>query len=190
MNSIQRHLERDTLHQITRRHFLRDCATSMGALWLASQGFASDGGGVRRDSSKPLGVLPSHFAPKAKRVIFLHMAGAPSQFEMFQPKPELARLDGQECPREFLEGQRFAFITGVPKLLGPVHPFHQETRTGMWVTDRMPFLEKHFSKLCFIHDADRPVQSRARAIARSHGQSESGLREFRFVGHVWTRLGE
>ena len=151
MNPIQRQLERDTLHQITRRHFLADCATGMGALWLASQGFAADSGGVRRDRSRPLGVLPPHFAPKAKRVIFLHMAGAPSQFEMFQPKPELARLDGQECPREFLEGQRFAFITGVPKLLGPVHPFHQETTTGMWVTDRMPHLERHFNKLCFIH---------------------------------------
>ena len=151
MNSTQRHLERDTLHHITRRHFLRDCATGMGALWLASRSFASDGGGIRRDRSKPLGVLPPHFAPKARRVIFLHMAGAPSQFEMFQPKPELAKLDGKECPKEFLEGQRFAFITGVPKLLGPVHPFHQEAKTGMWVTDRMPFLEKHFSKLCFIH---------------------------------------
>src|SRR5262245_22505321 len=151
MNSIQRHLERDTLHQITRRHFLRNCATGMGALWLTSQGFAANGNGSRRDSSKPLGVLPPNFAPKAKRVIFLHMAGAPSQFEMFQPKPELARLNGQECPKEFLEGQRFAFITGVPKLLGPVHPFHQETKTGMWVTDRIPYLEKHFSKLCFIH---------------------------------------
>jgi len=151
MNPIQRHLERDTLHQITRRHFLRNCATGMSTLWLASQGLAANAGGSRRDSSKPLGVLPPHFAPKAKRVIFLHMAGAPSQFEMFQPKPELAKLDGQECPKEFLDGQRFAFITGVPKLLGPVHPFHQEAKTGMWVTDRMPFLEKHFSKLCFIH---------------------------------------
>jgi len=151
MNSTRRHLERDTLHQITRRHFLRDCATGMGALWLGSQGFASVSNGIRRNSSKPLGVLPPHFAPKAKRVIFLHMAGAPSQFEMFQPKPELAKLNGQECPKEFLEGQRFAFITGVPKLLGPVHPFHQEAKTGMWVTDRIPYLEKHFSKLCFIH---------------------------------------
>ncbi len=151
MNSRQRHLELDTLRQLTRRHFLRDCATGMGALWLASQGFAATGGAPRRERSRPLSVLPPHFPAKVKRVIFLHMAGAPSQFEMFQPKPELARLNGQECPREFLEGQRFAFITGVPKLLGPVHPFHQEARTGMWVTDRMPFLEKHFSKLCFIH---------------------------------------
>lgn len=179
MNSIQRHLERDTLHQITRRHFLRDCATGMGSLWLASLGFSALGAAARRDSSKPLAVLPPHFAPKAKRVIFLHMAGAPSQFEMFQPKPELAKLDGKDCPQEFLAGQRFAFITGTPKLLGPVHPFHQEAKTGLWVTDRLPYLEKHFSKLCFIHSMQTDQFNHAPAQLLVHtGNQNLGYASF------------
>ena len=179
MNPTLRHLQRDTLHQVTRRHFLRDCATGMGALWLASQGFPAFSAALRRDSTKPLTVLPPHFAPKAKRVIFLHMAGAPSQFEMFQPKPELAKLDGQDCPQEFLAGQRFAFITGVPKLLGPVHPFHQEAKTGMWVTDRLPHLEKHFSKLCFIHSMQTDQFNHAPAQLLVHtGNQNLGYASF------------
>ena len=186
MNASLRHLERDTLHQVTRRHFLRDCATGMGALWLTSQGLPAFSAAPRRDSSKPLAVLPPHFAPKAKRVIFLHMAGAPSQFEMFQPKPELAKLDGQDCPQEFLAGQRFAFITGTPKLLGPVHPFHQEAKTGLWVTDRIPFLEKHFSKLCFIHSMQTDQFNHAPAQLLVHtGNQNLGYASF----GAWTTYG-
>ncbi len=186
MNSTLRHLERDTLHQITRRHFLRDCATGMGALWLTSQGLPAFSAVPRRDSSKPLAVLPPHFAPKAKRVIFLHMAGAPSQFEMFQPKPELAKLDGKDCPQEFLAGQRFAFITGTPKLLGPVHPFHQEAKTGLWVTDRLPFLEKHFNKLCFIHSMQTDQFNHAPAQLLVHtGNQNLGYASF----GAWTTYG-
>ena len=151
MNSAQRHLEIETLQQLTRRHFLRQCATGLGAMWLGGLGLNSALATPRRDLTKPLGVLPPHFAPKAKRVIYLHMAGAPSQLELFQYKPELAKLDGQDCPQSFLEGQRFAFITGVPKLMGPVYPFHRETKTGLWVSDRLPHLEKHFDKITFIN---------------------------------------
>ena len=85
----------------------------------------------RRDSispailPSPLSVLPPQFAARAKRIIYLHMAGAPSQLELFDYKPELTKLDGQDCPASFLAGKRFAFISGVPKLLGAQYPFHQ-----------------------------------------------------------------
>ena len=151
MNSSRRHLELETLQQLTRRHFLRQCATGLGAMWLGGLGLSSALAAPTRDPRKPLAVLPPHFAPKAKRVIYLHMAGAPSQLELFQHKPELTKLDGQDCPQEFLAGQRFAFITGTPKLMGSAFPFHQEAKTGIWVSDRLPFLEKHFDKISFIH---------------------------------------
>jgi hypothetical protein len=83
-------------------------------------------------------------------VIYLHMAGAPSQLELFEHKPELTRLDGQDCPASFLAGKRFAFINGVPKLLASQYPFHQSGQSGQWISDRLPHLEKHVDDLCVI----------------------------------------
>jgi hypothetical protein len=78
------------------------------------------------------------------------MAGAPSQLELFDYKPDLVRLDGQLCPASFLEGKRFAFISGVPKMLGPQFPFHQAGKNGTWMSDRLPLLERHIDDLCVI----------------------------------------
>ena len=103
-----------------------------------------------RDPSSPLSVLPPQFAARAKRIIYLHMAGAPSQLELFDHKPELTKLNGQDCPASFLAGKRFAFISGVPKLLGAQYPFHQSGKSGQWISDRMPHLEKHIDDLCLI----------------------------------------
>ena len=70
--------------------------------------------------------------------------------ELFEHKPELTKLDGQDCPASFLAGKRFAFISGVPKLLGAQYPFHQAGKSGHWMSDRLPYLEKHIDDLCII----------------------------------------
>jgi hypothetical protein len=148
-------------------------------MWMAGLGVPGALAAVQRDPSKPLQVLPPNFAPKAKRVIYLHMAGAPSQLELFQRKPELTKLDGQDCPKEYLEGQRFAFITGVPKLMGSVFPFHQENKTGIWVSDRLPFLEKHFDKIAFIHSMQTDQFNHAPAQLLVHtGNQNLGYASF------------
>ncbi len=134
---------------VTRRHFLRDCTTGLGGLWMASQGLGAPPS-VARDPSRPLSPAAPHFAPRAKRVIFLHMAGAPSHLELFDHKPELARFDGQTCPAAYLEGRRFAFIQGIPRLLGPRYPFRQHGRTGAWVSDRLPHFARMVDEVCFI----------------------------------------
>jgi hypothetical protein len=103
-----------------------------------------------RDASAPLSPLPPQFPAKVRRVIYLHMAGAPSQLELFEYKPELKRLDGQDCPASFLAGKRFAFISGVPKLLGTQYPFHQTGQSGQWISDRLPYIEKQLDDICFI----------------------------------------
>lgn len=146
------HLQTEQLHHITRRRFLRDCPTGLGAMWLASQGLAAGAGKLKisHDPSAPLAPLLPSFAPKAKRVIFLHMDGAPSQLELFDYKPQLVKYNGKECPKEYLEGQRFAFIQGVPKMLGPQFPFKQHGQSGAWISDRLPEVAKHADKLCFI----------------------------------------
>src|SRR5499425_1426995 len=147
----------------TRRHFLRTLGSGLGTVFmgtLAAKYAISDTAAAppnahaeldfTRDPSTPLSVLPPQFAAKARRVIYLHMAGAPSQLELFEHKPELKRLDGQDCPASFLAGKRFAFISGVPKLLGSQYPFHQAGQSGQWISDRLPHIEKQVDDICFI----------------------------------------
>lgn len=150
-----RNLQAETHRRLTslasRRTFLANCTTGVGALWLAAQGHASDARGNAGDASAPsLSVHPSNQPAKVKRIIFLHMIGAPSQLELFDYKPELQKYDGKECPAEFLEGERFAFIQGVPRMLGPQYPFAQHGQSGAWVSDRLPHLAQHADDLCFI----------------------------------------
>jgi uncharacterized protein (DUF1501 family) len=146
MNLLQQ-LHLDRARHRTRRHFLGNCSVGLGGLWLASQGH---GAVLQKDPANPLLPDLAHFAPKAKRVIYLHMAGAPSQLELFDHKPELAKLDGKDCPQEFLEGKQFAFIQGVPKMLGSRYPFHQAGQSGQWISDRLPHFESVIDEVCFI----------------------------------------
>ncbi len=133
-------LKRRLLTEQTRRHFLSTCTTGLGAAFLASQAQAGDSADA----------LVPHFPAKAKRVIFLHMIGAPSQLELFDYRPELEKFDGKECPKEYLEGQRFAFIQGTPQMLGPQYPFKQHGESGAWVSDRLPNFSKIVDKVAFI----------------------------------------
>ncbi len=137
------------LQQITRRHFLTRCSTGLGAMWLAGA-TGNAFGALKKDPANPLAPSMPAFAPKAKRVIYLHMSGAPSQHELFDYKPELQKLNGKECPKEFLEGKQFAFIQGVPKMLGPQFDFKQHGQSGAWVSDRLPHFSSVVDDVCFI----------------------------------------
>lgn len=151
---LLRELEMTRVRAQTRRQFLRDCTTGLGGLFLGTMAPSLLGGTGKldfsRDSGTPLSKLPPQFLAKARRVIYLHMAGAPSQLELFDYKPDLVRLDGQDCPASLVEGKRFAFISGVPKMLGPQYPFHQAGKSGAWISDRLPHFEKQIDDVCFI----------------------------------------
>jgi Protein of unknown function (DUF1501) len=145
----------------TRRHFLRSLGGGLGTLFLGTlasklapsvkAGEAKmDALDFSRDPRTPLAALPPQFPAKVRRVIYLHMAGAPSQLELFEHKPELKKFDGEDCPASFLAGKRFAFISGIPKLLGSQYPFHQAGQSGQWISDRLPHLEKQVDDICFI----------------------------------------
>ena len=134
----------------TRRQFLAGGVGLLGSLWLAGQEGRASSQPLAIDPARPLAPRQPHFAPKVRNVIHLHMAGAPSQLELFDYKPELARFDGQETPASLLEGKRFAFIQGVPRLLGPVYPFAQQGESGHWFSDRLPQLATQADRLCFI----------------------------------------
>ncbi|MBH55113.1 MAG: sulfatase [Opitutaceae bacterium] len=141
-----------SLQRQTRRQFLSRCTTGLGALFLASQARAAPEGYnlPQHDPANPLNAIASHFPGKAKRVIYLHMIGAPSQLELFDYKPDLQRLDGQPCPQSFLEGKRFAFIQGTPNMLAPQFPFQQHGDSGAWISDRLPHFSKVVDEVSFI----------------------------------------
>jgi len=146
MNLFQK-IAYEKLQNATRRHFLRDVGCGMGALWFGLHGSAGASTPTTTGTGRP--GLP-HFTPKTKRIIYLHMVGAPSQLDLFDYKPQLAKFDGKDCPQAYLEGQRFAFIQGTPKLLGPQFDFRQHGGSGAWISDRFPHLTKHADDLCFI----------------------------------------
>jgi len=154
--SIFEEARHEALRQVTRRHFLQTCTTGLGALALTSltgcqpASLTPTAMPSLRDTADPLAARPPHFAPKARRVIYLHMAGAPSQLELFDYKPALARLDGALCPDSLLEGKRFAFIKGVPKMLGPQATFRQHGASGAWVSSHLPELSTVVDDIAFL----------------------------------------
>ena len=151
LESLLQESRRRSLEQETRRQFITRCATGLGAMFLAGQNASSaSGSSSGRSSSNPFGQIATHFPSRAKRVIYLHMIGAPSQFELFDYKPDLKRLDGQPCPQSFLEGKNFAFIQGTPNMLGPQFPFKQHGASGAWVSDRLPHFSKVVDDVSFI----------------------------------------
>lgn len=140
----------------TRRHFLKESAMGLGALamgaLLGSCGSRSSSSGpsIVFDPAHPMLPRPPHFPGKAKSVIFLHMAGAPSQLELFDYKPQLMKMDGQDCPQSFLEGKQFAFIRGVPKMLGPQATFAQRGQSGAWISDHLPHFATMADEVSFL----------------------------------------
>jgi len=132
--------------QLTRRHFFGRSSTGIGAAALAS---LLGGGAVAAPGASGL----PHFAPRAKRVIYLFMNGAPTHVDLFDYKPKLKELHGKPVPQEYVGGKRFSTMTGNPKgklMLSPVEPFHRRGQSGAWVSDFMPHTAGVADDLCFI----------------------------------------
>ncbi len=135
----------------TRRHFFADCGVGVGSAALASllarDGHAAD----NKPAAKPKGLLKDfHHPPKAKAVIFLFMAGGPSQLELFTPKPELNKLSGKPIPKSFIDGKRFAFLKGTPTVLGTKHTFEQYGKCGMHLSDLLPHHRDIVDDVCWV----------------------------------------
>ena len=131
----------------TRRHFFRDCGVGVGAMALGSL-LARDTHAKER--TDPLAPRKPHFPAKAKAVIYLFMAGAPSQLELFEPKPELNKLSGQKVPESFTKGKRFAFIKGDAKLLGSVRKFEKAGTCGMDISELLPHHREIADEVCWL----------------------------------------
>lgn len=130
----------ELLKASTRRHFFKQSGFGIGAAAL--------GGLLRADSTA--GVKAPMFPAKAKSIIYLFMAGAPSQVDLLDPKPTLQKYDGQNIPDEFVKGERFAFIKGKPRLLGSPFEFTRCGESGAEISELLPRLKAVSDDLTII----------------------------------------
>ena len=136
---------------VTRRHFLRDCGVGLGKMALAgllTEAFSSSARAAA--GTNLLAPKPPHFPAKAKRVIHLFMAGAPSQLDLFDYKPELAKLEGKPLPASVIGGQRYAFIRPDAAVLGPRFKFAKHGQSGAELSEMLPHLAKIVDEICLI----------------------------------------
>ncbi|GIX03611.1 MAG: sulfatase [Planctomycetaceae bacterium] len=141
-------IAREALRQITRRHFFRECRFGVGAMALACLWEQELRSASRaRIAPPPPGYVEGsrgwHHTPRAKNVIFLFMAGGPSQLDLFTDKPRLRELHGEVIPASFVEGKRFAFIKPDAKLLGSRWKFNKYGEAGVEVSELLP----HFAQI-------------------------------------------
>lgn len=134
----------------TRRDFLATTANGIGLL-AVSDLFKQEGLLADESLINPLAPKKPHFAPKAKNCIFIFMAGAPSQIDLFDPKPKLNELNGQSLPTEMLKDVRFAFIKKeTVKIMGSKRVFTKHGQSGMELSDLLPHLGTVADDICLI----------------------------------------
>ncbi|MCP4190174.1 MAG: DUF1501 domain-containing protein [Planctomycetaceae bacterium] len=137
----------------TRRHFFHDCGIGVGKIALATLMSNSLSGPrplLAAEPTSPFEPKEPHFPAKAKRVIFLFMAGAPSQLELFDHKPKLAELEGKPIPPSVIKGQRYAFIQPDAAVLGPRFKFAKHGTCGAEISEVMPHLGKVVDELAIV----------------------------------------
>ncbi len=162
---------REQLENTTRRHFLKQCPLGLGGLALAMIAEPNSSASPQRIPSG-MAPQPAKTAPRAKQVIFLHMAGGPSQLEMFDHKPELDQRNGEPCPEEFFKGQRFAFIKGHPKLLGNIYRFSRHGESGIYFSELLPHLASIADDLTFVRSMTTEQFNHAPAQLLMHTGSQ------------------
>ncbi len=137
----------DMLRAVTRRHFFKQAGFGIGAAALTSlfnQSLLANGAtsaaASLADAVNPMAPHSPMFPAKAKSIIYLFMAGAPSQIDLLDFKPKLQELNGEHIPESMLKGERFAFIRGVPKLLGSPYEFKRWGQSGAEISELLPHL--------------------------------------------------
>jgi hypothetical protein len=140
------------LLDVTRRHFFHDCGIGVGKIALAGllAGAADAAAPGAAPGSNPLAPKPSHVPGRARAVIQLFMAGAPSQLELFDHKPALAKLEGRPIPPEVIGGQRYAFIRPDAAVLGPQFRFARHGQCGAELSEMLPHLATVIDRIAIV----------------------------------------
>ncbi|MGF1580574.1 MAG: DUF1501 domain-containing protein [Gemmataceae bacterium] len=137
--------------QVTsRREMFQRLGIGIGSVALASLLNSELGAEIRPTTQNSLRAKEPHFAARAKSIIYMHMVGAPSHLEIFENKPMLQRHDGEPVPRHLIEGQRFAFLRGHPKLLGTRFRFAKHGQGGVEMSELLPNLARVADEMCVI----------------------------------------
>jgi hypothetical protein len=154
----------------TRRHFFKDCSIGLGSMALASLLGNGNLFGAENQADpfgSPQTPRKPHFPAKAKSVIYLFMAGGPSQLELFDYKPKLQELNGQPIPESFIKNKRFAFMDlftkEVPKLLGTKRRFARHGQCGAYVSECLPHLAGIVDDIAFVRSVATDVFNHAPA---------------------------
>ncbi|MGC6446608.1 MAG: DUF1501 domain-containing protein [Rubripirellula sp.] len=177
------------LAETKRRCFFEQCGLGIagmaaGALLHGRSAFGEKV--LSENRSNPLAPKEPHFPPSAKRVIYLFHAGAPSQLELFDHKPELAQRDGQLPPRELLDGYRAAFIDPKSALLGPKYDFKPRGDCGMVLSELLPHTSKIADEICLIRSMHTDAVNHAPGqIMMNTGSEQFGRPSF----GSWTLYG-
>ena len=170
---------------LSRRWFLRDCGIGLAGI-AASSLLASEAKSAAPAADNPLAPRAPHFPGKAKRVIYIFQAGAPSHLELFDNKPELAKRNGQLPPAELLKGYRAAFINPNSALLGPKFSFAKHGKCGMELSEVLPHTAKIVDDICLV----RTMQTEAVNHAPAQIMMNSGSQQFgRPSFGSWTLYG-
>src|SRR5438105_4597820 len=136
---------------ITRRWFFRQCGVGLGSIALTSLLQEQEArGAIAAQSSDPLAPKAPHFKPKAKRVIYLFMGGAPSQLDLFDYKPTLAKYDGKPVPQEVVKGQKYAFIKPDAALFASDFKFSKHGQAGAELSETLPHLAEVVDEIAII----------------------------------------
>jgi len=146
------HTHDHLLREQTRRHFFQQCGVGLGAIALQSL-LAQDGKAaykIKIDATNPMAQREPPLPPKVKQVIYLFMAGAPSQLELFDDKPKLRELNGQPPPASLLSGKRFAFLKGTETLLGGTRQFGRYGDCGMTLSEMFPHQRAIVDEVCWL----------------------------------------
>lgn len=156
MRDQNRSHDHDLLRQATRRQLFQRCGVGLGAMALGALADSPDGHAAAVPA-RAMAPRPGHYAPRAKAVIFLFMAGGPSQLDLFNDKPVLRKYNGQPTPASYLEGRRFAFLKGTETLLGSPQKFARYGECGQELSDLLPHHRKIVDDVCWMHGMSTDV---------------------------------
>lgn len=169
------------LQNLTRRHLFSGCAMGVGSIALASLLGEQNALAAAAPASGPLTPRRPHYPAKAKNVIYLFMAGGPSQLELFDYKPKLVELNGQPIPESYIAGRRFAFMNSFatakerPKLLGTRRKFARHGHSGAWFSELLPHTAAIADDITIVKTLATDVFNHAPAkLFMNTGSAQSG----------------
>ncbi|MGE0757718.1 MAG: DUF1501 domain-containing protein, partial [Pirellulaceae bacterium] len=187
--TLQHELKSALARYLSRRWFLRECGVGLAGIAarsLLARETAAAPVAASGASRGPLAPRPPHYAPRARHVIYMFQAGAPSHLELFDPKPELERRNGQLPPAELLKNYRAAFIKPNSALLGPKYKFARHGQCGMELSELLPHLGGIADDICLVRSMQTDAVNHAPAqILMNTGSEQFGRPSF----GAWTLYG-